>query len=348
VPAIRVLVVDDSSTQRAMLIHLLQQDPDIDVAGWAATGVEALRAVERLQPDVITLDDRMPGMSGLDTARRVMHEWPTPIVMVSAAAAQVTDAAIAAGVVAVHDKRALAGTDPSAPNALIRAIKSMASVRVVRQRREASTSLSNSGAPILPTSAQLRTGTPEIVAIGASTGGPQVVREILSRLPASFPLPIVVVQHTTAGYSKNLVDWLDASSPLRVKVAEDGEPLGKSAVYVAPTQQHLVVRGRHLALLDAAPVSLHRPSVTVLFKSVAAAYGARGIGVLLTGMGDDGAAGLADMRCTGATTIAQDEQTSVVFGMPAEAIRLGAVEHVLPPTRIPGLLMSLTTRVEAA
>jgi two-component system chemotaxis response regulator CheB len=343
---VRVLVVDDSSTQRAILIHLLEQDPEIEVAGWAATGVDALRSVERLQPDVITLDDRMPGMSGLETARRIMRDWPTPIVMVSAAAEQVSDAAMAAGVLAVHNKRALGSGDAAAPGALIRAIKSMSSVRVVRRRREPTAS-AELAVPVLPTLAHLRTGAPEIVAIGASTGGPQAVREILSRLPASFPVPVLVVQHTTAGYSKNLVDWLDAGSALPVKVAEDGQPLDKPAVYVAPTQQHMVVRGRHLTLLDSPPVSLHRPSATVLFRSVAAAYGGRSIGVLLTGMGDDGALGLAEMKRAGATTIAQDESTCVVFGMPAEAIRLGAADHVLPPVRIPGLLMKLTAR-EAA
>src|SRR5205085_1937752 len=132
-----------------MLIHMLEQDPELEVAGWAATGLDALRSVERLQPDVITLDDRMPGMSGLETARRIMRDWPTPIVMVSAAAAQVYDAAIAAGVVAVHDKRALGGTDRSTPNALIRAIKSMSTVRVVRRRREPTTA--NEAALALPT-----------------------------------------------------------------------------------------------------------------------------------------------------------------------------------------------------
>jgi two-component system chemotaxis response regulator CheB len=346
-PRVRVLVVDDSSTQRAILIHLLEQDPEIEVAGWAATGVDALRSVERLLPDVITLDDRMPGMSGLETARRIMRDWPTPIVMVSAAADQVSEAAIAAGVVAVHDKRALGGADPTAPGALIRAIKSMSTVRVVRRRREPSADAAAAIGPIV-LSSQTTSGTPEVVAIGASTGGPQALREILSRLPASFAVPVLVVQHTTAGYSKNLVDWLDAGSALRVKVAEDGEPLSRSTVYVAPTQQHMVVRGRHLTLLDSPPVSLHRPSATVLFRSVAQAYGGRAVGVLLTGMGDDGALGLSEMKRAGATTIAQDESTCVVFGMPAEAIRLGAAEHVLPPSRIPGLLLKLTARNEAA
>jgi two-component system chemotaxis response regulator CheB len=346
VPPIRVLVVDDSSMQRQVLIHLLVQDRELEVAGWAANGVDALRAVERLQPDVITLDDRMPGMSGLETARRIMRDWPTPIVMVSAAAKQVTDDAMAAGVLAVYDKKALTETDAGGRPAVVRAIKGLSSVRLVRRRREPAAEPDMSQPTVLVRG--YLSGAPEIVAIGASTGGPQALREILSRLPASFPVPVLIVQHTTAGYSKSLVDWLDASSALPVRVAEVGQPLDKPAVYVAPTQQHLVVRGRHLTLLDSAPVSLHRPSATVLFRSVAAAYGGRAVGVLLTGMGDDGAAGLAEMKRAGAITVAQDEASSVVFGMPAEAIRLGAADHVLPPARMPGLLLKLTARPEAA
>jgi len=181
--------------------------------------------------------------------------------------------------------------------------------------------------------------TPELAAIGASTGGPQALREILSRLPAQFPLPVLVVQHTTAGYSSNLVDWLQVGTRLPVRVAEDGEPLDRGGVYIAPTERHLVVQGRRMTLLDGPPVSLHRPSATVLFRSVAAAYGRRAIGVLLTGMGDDGAAGLIDMKRAGALTIAQDEATSVVFGMPAEAIRIGAVDHVVSPDQMTALLL---------
>jgi two-component system chemotaxis response regulator CheB len=189
---------------------------------------------------------------------------------------------------------------------------------------------------------------PEIVAIGASTGGPQVLREIISQLPAMFPLPVLVVQHTTAGYSNSLVEWLQIDSRLKVRSAEDDAPLGRGGVYIAPTGRHLVAQGRHLSLLDTSPVSLHRPSATVLFRSVAAAYGARSIGILLTGMGDDGAAGLLDLKQAGGLTIAQDEPSCVVFGMPAEAIRLGAADHVLPPSGIVALLIEHVARSQKA
>jgi two-component system chemotaxis response regulator CheB len=152
-------------------------------------------------------------------------------------------------------------------------------------------------------------------------------------------LPILVVQHTTAGSANTLVDWLQATANLPVCIAEDGQPIQAPGAYFAPSGRHLVVRGRRLALDDSPPVSLHRPSATMLFRSVAAAYGNRSIGVLLTGMGDDGAMGLLEMRASGALTIAQDETSSVVFGMPAEAIRLGAAEHILPPDAIAGVLL---------
>jgi two-component system chemotaxis response regulator CheB len=181
---------------------------------------------------------------------------------------------------------------------------------------------------------------PEVIAIGASTGGPQALRQILADLPASFPLPVLVVQHTTIGYSNTLAEWLTGGAKLPVRVAEDGQRLDKGGVFVAPTGRHVaVIEGKRLALRDAPPVSLHRPSATVLFRSVAAIYGARSVGVLLTGMGDDGAAGLMEMKQAGALTIAQDESSSVVFGMPAEAIRMGAVDHILPPDQIAAVLL---------
>ena len=337
---VRVLVVDDSAAQRQMLCRLLARDPEIEVVGWAGNGAEALRAVSRLKPDIVTLDDRMPVMDGLETARHIMRDTPTPMVMISGAtgadARRLEEAALAAGVLAVQDKRALASVQSTGAADLMRLIKGMASVRLVRRRRGPATGIDVAGS---------HTGgspnTPEIVAIGASTGGPQALREIIGHLPASYPLPIVVVQHTIAGSSTNLVDWLQIGSRLPIHAAQDGAALGHAGVFIAPSERHLVVQARHMTLLDEPPVSLHRPSATVLFRSVAAAYGARSIGILLTGMGDDGAAGLIEMKRVGGLTIAQDEITSVVFGMPAEAIRLGAADHVLSPSQMVALLVEL-------
>jgi two-component system chemotaxis response regulator CheB len=180
---------------------------------------------------------------------------------------------------------------------------------------------------------------PEIVAIGASTGGPQAIRTIVANLPSDFGLPIVIVQHTTRGYAHTLVDWLRAETALPVGIAEHGQPLNRPGIVIAPSDRHLVVEGRRLELNDAPPSSLHKPSATVLFRSVARALGRSAVGVLLTGMGDDGADGLMEMQRSGALTIAQDEASCVVFGMPAQAIRLGAADHVLPPERIAAKLL---------
>ena len=347
---LRVLVVDDSPMHREILTRLLVRDPELEVAGYAANGVEAVNAVHQLRPDVVTLDERMPVMDGFEAARRIMREWPTPIVMVTSAGGargrDLADEAMAAGILAVQDKRALASQDALAATELIRVIKGMAEVRLVRRRREPRAD-GDSALPELPLSAPKHGAAAEVVAIGASTGGPQAVRAIVSRLPASFPLPILVVQHTTAGYSNTLVDWLSVETPLPVQVADAGQPL-QPGIYVAPTGNHMVVEGRHIALLDTPPRSLHRPSATVLFESVARAFGARAIGILLTGMGDDGAAGLCELKRAGALTVAQDEPSSVVFGMPAEAIRLGAADHILPPEKIADLLLELVGRGVAA
>jgi two-component system chemotaxis response regulator CheB len=282
----------------------------------------------------------MPLMSGLEAAREIMRETPTPIVMISAAsgddARRLADEALAVGVLAVQGKRALSSGEPRAVAELVRLIKSMAEVRVVRRRRDPSPAPSVAQVHTLATP---RSAQAEIVAIGASTGGPQTIREILGYLPASFPLPILLVQHTTAGTSNTLVEWLSTASSLPVQVATEGQPLDAPGVYAAPTGRHLVVKGSRLSLEEGPPVSLHCPSATTLFRSVAAAYGPRSIGVLLTGMGDDGALGLADLKRAGGLTIAQDESTSIVFGMPAEAIRLGAASHILPPRKIASVLI---------
>jgi two-component system chemotaxis response regulator CheB len=333
---LRVLVVDDSATQRQVLSRLLGADAGIDVIGWASTGSEAVHAVASLRPDVVTLDDRMPLMSGLEAAREIMRETPTPIVMISAVsgdeARRLTDEALAVGVLAVQSKRALSSGDPRAVADLVRLIKSMAEVRVVRRRRDPTPGF------VAPRPTR-DAGTPEIIAIGASTGGPQTVREILSYLPDSFPFPMVLVQHTTAGTSSTLVEWLGSMARMPVRVADQGQTLKGPGLFVAPTGKHMVVRGRRVGLEEGPPVSLHCPSATTLFRSVAAAYGPRAVGVLLTGMGDDGALGLAELRSAGALTIAQDESSSVVFGMPAEAIRLGAATHILPPHKIATVLI---------
>lgn len=368
-PRLRVLVVDDSDVQRLLLVNLLTTDPGIEVVGQAKDGPEAIRLTAGLHPDVITIDLRMPGMDGLAATRRIMQETPTPVVLVSAgispADRQLIGEALDAGVLAVLAKPLPGARGAQAAAELITTVKRMAEVRVIRRR---TLERGNTG-QLAPPTARVTTGQlsaplvrtptgqlgplpgtplvprpdsrPAIVAIGSSTGGPQALQAILTRLPATFQPPIVIVQHIAAGFAASIVDWLGPQCALPFQLATAGMRLDQPGIYLAPTGHHLVVQGYSLILNNEPPVRGHRPSATNLFRSVAANYGSRAIGVLLTGMGDDGAAGLAEMKRLGATTIAQDEASSVVFGMPAAAIALGVVDHIVSPTQIPALLQRL-------
>jgi len=342
----RVLVVDDSATQRGMLVALLAADPELEIAGWAANGTDAVRAAARLRPDVITMDLHMPGMDGLEATRRIMQETPTPIVMVTADASpenrQRAFDALDAGALAFVPKPRPGGNGQVSGQELARTVKSMAQVKVVR--RWAPERLQRAPAPPVAPRPAPPGRVPAVVAIGASTGGPQVLQEILTRLPATFPLPVLVVQHIAEGFAQGLVGWLQPQCALPLQLATSGVSLDRPAIYVAPTGQHLVVHGRALLLTTEPAGERHRPSATVLFQSVARDYGAAAVGVLLSGMGDDGAAGLRDLKRAGGITIAQDEATSVVFGMPAVAIAYGVVDYVLPPAAIAGMLLQLAAR----
>jgi two-component system, chemotaxis family, protein-glutamate methylesterase/glutaminase len=330
-----VLVVDDSPIQRQLLIALLATDPELEVVGWATDGAEAIRTAARVRPNVLTMDLRMPGMDGLEAARRIMRESPVPIVMVTAnGAAQdraLVDEALAAGILAVVAKPNVGGDDRRAAAALLRTIKSMASIRVVRR-----------AAPGQPT--RSTNPAPRVVAIAASTGGPQVLQQILPALPADFPVPVLVVQHIASGFETGLVELLRPPCALPIELAVAGQPAKAPGIYVAPTGRHLGIRGGLLALTDEPPIGGHRPSATILFRSVAREYGRATVGVLLTGMGNDGAAGLADLKGRGGLTIAQDQASSTVFGMPAAAIDLGVVDQILSPTQIAPLLIELVCR----
>jgi two-component system chemotaxis response regulator CheB len=362
----RVLVVDDSAVQRAAMIALLEADPALEVAGWAADGAEAVQAIARLRPDVVTMDIHMPRMNGLEATRRIMQETPTPIVMVTASMAgddtRTAFDALQAGVLAIVQKPAAVLVGPGghdlqasrAARELVRTVKSMAQVKVVRrwapERLQRATALPQVRVPRRPEalapSRPVRP--PEVVVVGASTGGPQALVTFLSLLPASFPLPILIVQHIAEGFVDGMVAWLTSRGSVPVHLAVAGRPVGTAGIVVAPTGQHLVVRNRTLCLTDAPPVAGHRPSVTTLFQSAAQEYGAAAVGVLLSGMGDDGAAGLRDLKRAGAVTVAQDEASAVVFSMPAAAIHLGVVDHVLPPAAIAAMLIQLASRCDAA
>ena len=346
---IRVLVVEDSPTVREFLLQILCSDPAIEVVATAETGEEALEAVERFRPDIITMDIHMPRMNGFDATRRIMETYPTPIVIVSGAA-DTTDTAkafraIQSGALAVLQKPWGAGhPDHQQSTAeLVRTVKLMSEVKVVRRWPHCRPA---EVAPETALSKEIRLQTyqsqPRIVAIGASTGGPPVLQTILAALPRNFPIPVLIVQHIAAGFTQGFVEWLAQSSSLSVHIPTHGQAVLPGHVYVAPDGLHMAVGADgHVQLRSDEPENGLRPSVACLFRSVAKAYGPSAVGVLLTGMGKDGAWELKLMREQGAVTIAQDRETSVVHGMPGEAIRLGGATYVLPPEKIRMALTSL-------
>jgi two-component system chemotaxis response regulator CheB len=351
-PVTRVLVVEDSAVLREFLIHALESDADIKVVGVAANGIEALDAVRDLRPDVVTMDVQMPKMDGLEATRRIMETHPTPIVIVSGSAPPTevarTFATMDAGALAIMARpRGLGHEDHEATvKELIRTVKLMAEVKVVRRwaRRGAPTA-KGATETVTPQSTPGPRARAEIVVLGASTGGPPVLRTILGGLDSALPVPILIVQHISDGFIKGFADWLSAASGYPVSVAAHGERPLPGRAYVAPDGRHLQIASNGTMVLSSAPLENgHRPSVSSLFRSVAAVHGPATVAGLLTGMGRDGANELKRLKEVGALTFVQDMVSSVVHGMPGEAIRLGAAEFVLPPEKMAAVLIKSTTR----
>jgi two-component system chemotaxis response regulator CheB len=341
---IRVLVVDDSSTARALIVGMLESDPRVTVVGEAASGAEAVEAAIRLRPSLITMDIHMPGMDGLEATRQIMTQAPTPIVIVSSAAnsteVDLSLDATAAGALTVVGKM----EGPDAPDfderreEFVGLLKALAQVKVVRRWNRRVTP--SDPVPAVRFTPDVRPA--RVVAIAASTGGPAVLQRIFSALPGDFPLPILVVQHIAHGFVRGLADWLGGSTKLRVRVARDGETLRPGHVYIAPDKRHLGVADFDRMRLDAGPpVNGFRPAGTFLFQSVAKAFGPATAAVILTGMGTDGLEGLRAVRRAGGQIIAQEETSCVVYGMPQAAVRAGIVDAVLPPQRITEYLNAL-------
>lgn len=344
----RVLITDDSPAIALLLRALFEREADFSVVGVACNGQEAVQQVLALKPDVVTMDIRMPQMDGFEATRQIMAHQPTPIVVISSGVddeeLRTTFRAIEAGALAVIEKPP-GPQDPAFARIrreLVDTVRAMAEVKVIRRRhRPAPAAVTPLAAPLSRFTTD--STSPEVLAIGCSTGGPAALQLILSRLPAGFPLPILVVQHMSPGFVGGLLHWLQGSTALRLQLAQEAQPLLPGQVYFAPDGQHLQLqRGADglLSRLSADPaVNGFRPSATVLLRAVAEVCGPRSIGLLLTGMGDDGAAGLLAMRHAGAHTLAQDEASSVVFGMPGSAIALGAVDEVLPLQRMVAALL---------
>lgn len=343
---IRVLLVDDSPLALHVLQRVLSHAPDIQVVGTAQNGREALPLVNNLRPDVICLDLHMPVMGGLEFTRTVMATTPCPILVVSVSVMPGTAGVftlLEAGAVDVLPKPTLSeAADNKFAAEFIGKIRVLAGVRVIRR-----SPTPRGGRQ--PAIGRTPKAVAKLIVIGASTGGPQALRQILGALPACFPLPLVCVQHIGRAFLAEMLTWLDDATPLAVGEARVGELPEPGRVYFAPADCHLEFdRFGHFLLTKSPPYDGHRPSVTVSMKAAARQFGAGTIGVLLTGMGRDGADGLAGIAQAGGLTIAQDEASSVIYGMPREAVELGAAQHVLPLDQIAQALITFTTGRKAA
>ena len=351
---LRVLVVEDSATFRQHLAGVLATGA-FDVVGMAGSGPEAIAMCERLRPDVVTLDLLLPGMSGLAVAEHIMAYMPTPILVVSGELRQderfVPHEALAAGAVDVLDKPR-GGPSAAWDQRFRELVQRVSRIRVIRHVRAKLRSPSGPlpPPPTAPAPQAGLAGRGRVVAIGASTGGPSALLTVLQGLPAGFPLPILVVLHIGATVGHTFADWLDGQIPLPARHATPGAalpPPGAGVVLVAPPDLHLRLANGRLVLDDGPERHSCRPSVDVLFESVAHEAGDAAIGCLLTGMGRDGAEGLLAIKRAGGATIAQDEATSVVYGMPREAARLGAASRVLALPRVAPELLALAGVAQA-
>jgi two-component system chemotaxis response regulator CheB len=368
---LRLLIVDDSALMRRTLRMIFESDPTICVVGEAANGREVLKLVPELRPDVITMDVRMPLMDGLETTEWLMAYHPTPILVLTASLSSydidITFKMLGAGALDIVEKPRF--TDPVAleriRHDLVRRVKLLARVRVVTHLRgkrrleggefqihseqpqrvafeprrvstqQLPSNIEETSRSVIPRRCESQSKVQaSIVVIGASTGGPRVVRQILAGLPSSFGAAILVVQHIAEGFSAGLVEWFASACTLSVALASEGDKLSPGTVFVVPARHDLLVQNDQRIHLNTLPVLLQRPSVDITMQSVAEVYKSQAIGILLTGMGRDGAIGMQSIRRAGGYAIAQHEATCTIYGMPRAAIELNAVDAVLSPEEI--------------
>lgn len=330
---VRVLIADDSPTARRFLADILSRHPGVSVVGEAADGHQAVKLTAELRPSVVVMDAIMPRLDGFAATERIMTEVPTPVVVVTAALdpAHVATAlrSVEVGAVAVLPKPTSSTVDPNGRDstAFARRIVALSAVSVIRRRyRRPDTT-----APVTPGLAAAMGPRVRIVGIAASTGGPRVLHDLLASLPADLPAPVLVVQHIAEGFVEGFARWLDSATGLLVALARDGERLAAGRVYVAPEGRHLrATAGGTVQLGDDPPIEGFRPAATVLFESLAAGYGTGAAGVVLSGLGEDGLAGLLSLRGAGGSVLAQDEDTSAIFGMPGVVVAAGIADTVGP------------------
>jgi len=339
---IRVLVVDDSALARGLIIAILSVDSDIEVVGEAEDGLDAIAKVASLKPDIVTMDIEMPVMNGMDAIERIMATHAVPILVVTSLDdADIGYSAIAKGALDVIRKPdvSLAGARD-----FIDKVKILSKIRVITHLKGRLRAIGEkAGQQVL----SARTASNRIVAIAASTGGPQALSVIVAALPKNFPSPVVVAQHIADGFAQGMVEWFSKITMVRVRVAAEGEVVVPGTVYVSPSESHMEINsGRRVVLRERSQKDLHHPSCDALLSSVARVYGSRSIGVILSGMGSDGVMGMKQIKDSGGVTIAQDKETSIVFGMPQSAIASGCIDRILPPEEIGPELVRLITAAE--
>jgi two-component system chemotaxis response regulator CheB len=346
---IRVMIVEDSKVIRELLEHIVSHDPRLEIAGSVGSAEEALRILDRVLPDVISMDIRLPGMNGFEATQLIMSIKPTPIVVVSASVEsedlQITMNALQAGALTVLEKPV--GTTSaeydSIAGHLCTQLAIMSNVKLIR-RHAGVQPIRYMEKPPERSRASYR-----MLGIVSSTGGPNALVHVLGRLGPDFPLPIVLVQHITSSFLDGFAHWLETICPFSVQIVKDCAIPERGKVYLGKRDCHLRVNRGQVLAVEGNPVCGQRPSGTVLFQSMATALGSQGLGILLTGMGEDGAEGLLELRKSGGYTIAEDASTAVVYGMPAEAVRLGAVAESLPlPAIAPRILELTCSRKEVA
>lgn len=349
---IRILIVDDSDTEIAILKSIFVKEKDFEIVGFAKNGKEAIEIVPLLKPDLITMDISMPIMDGFEATSYIMSHNPTPIVIISSKvndeSLRATFRALEAGALGVLDKPVKI-TDPTFKyqrQRIIDTLRSMADIKVIKRRFNIKPKATE--VVKIPTPNEIHE--PEIVVIGSSVGGPQALKTIIGQLPYNFSLPVIIVQHMTPGFIDGFVKWLDANSSIKIKIAEKNEPLLSGTVYIAPDDYHIEVGRSHgrliIKLISGEPVSGFCPSITTLFQSVAKICKANAIGILLTGMGHDGAKGLLSLKHAKSHTIIQDKESCVVFGMAGVAQTIGAVDKVIVLDKISEYLVELTDKAK--
>jgi len=343
----KVLIVDDSAYTRQTLKKIIEEDASLEVAGIASDGVEAMAKVVQLKPDIITLDFEMPNMDGFSFLRWLMSERPTPVIMVSSHAdSRTVFRALelgAADFIAKPTRRASTELQTIEKD-LIRKIKGIKNIRLDILSRNLEL-LDQEGEP--GEKKQVRTGRHaiDVVAVGSSTGGPAALQIILTRLPSDFMAAMVISQHMPKGFTRPMSERLDRMCPLRIKEAADGDIIKPGTVYICPGGFHIGLKkrgeGRQITLREGRLTDTYIPSVDHMMSSVAESYGPAAVGVILTGMGNDGKQGMLEIKKQGGYTIAESEETAVVFGMPGEAIKNGAVETILPLQEIPAEIIRI-------